>query len=77
MYKHIGRVVGRFYSEAGDRTPELERVEAAAAEAAAGAPQKPPRPAYAACNMQWSVNNGGPRCILMCVMNRALLQEFR
>lgn len=60
VYKHMGRVIGRFYTEAGERTPELDRVEALAAEAAASSPPKAKRTAYTACNMQWSVKKGAP-----------------
>lgn len=60
-YKHIGRVIGRFYTEAGDRTLELDRVEAVAAEVVASSPQKAKRTAHTACNMQWSVKKGGHR----------------
>jgi len=52
----MGRVVGRFYAADGNRTAELERVEAAAAEY--GSQQPPDRPLGSACNVQWSASAG-------------------
>ena len=56
VYKHMGRVVGQFYTADGNRTAELERVEAAAAEYSNG--QQPDRPSGSPCNVQWSASAG-------------------
>ena len=55
VYKHMGRVVGRFYTAEGNRTAELERVEAAAAEYSG---KQLDRPAGSPCNVQWSASGG-------------------
>ena len=61
VYKHIGRVIGRFYTADGDRTAELERVEAAAGAAARLQPEASPG---SPCNVQWSATSGERR--LLC-----------
>ncbi len=52
----MGRVVGRFYTAEGNRTAELDRVEAAAAEY--GGRQPSDRPPGSPCNVQWSASGG-------------------
>ncbi|XP_030009066.1 neuferricin [Sphaeramia orbicularis] len=59
-YRHVGFVIGRFYSEAGHPTETLQQVEASAAEgrrlkvqAEAEKVQFPP------CNSEWSSTSGG------------------
>ena len=54
----MGRVIGRYYDEEGERTPELDRVEALAATVPPGPTAEEKRKALTACNMQWSVKNG-------------------
>ena len=56
VYKHMGRVIGRFYTADGNRTAELERVEAVAAEYSRQQP--PDRPSGSPCNVQWSASAG-------------------
>ena len=54
VYKHMGRVIGRFYAADGNRTAELDRVEAAAEHSG----QQPDRPPGSPCNVQWSAGDG-------------------
>ena len=52
----MGRVIGRFYTADGNRTAELDRVEAAAADFAGQ--QQPDGPPGPPCNVQWSASGG-------------------
>ncbi|KAB5522463.1 hypothetical protein PHYPO_G00159800 [Pangasianodon hypophthalmus] len=59
-YTHVGRLIGRFYSESGKPTDVLQQVEASLAQGLKlKAQAEKENELYPACNSEWSSDRGG------------------